>query len=421
MSHGDLTLGEIVGLTGGVIQTGPFGSQLHARDYQSMGTPVVMPTNLGDNVIREERIARIGDHDVRRLARHQLREGDVIFSRRGDVGRRAIVRAENSGWLCGTGCLAVKFGPRRADVNPIYVSLLIGTPKVQTWLVDNAVGGTMLNLNTSILSSLPLHLPSRHDQDAAVEALEGVFAQESSLKRLIAKKRDIKQGLMQELLSGRTRLPGFTGGWRALHLGDHVTYVRSVPLSRDQLDRTSPLKYLHYGDIHTTSAVRLDAAVENMPRASAVLAGRAGRLAPGDVVFADASEDAAGVGKSVEITSVPVEGVVPGLHTIAARFNKAVLADGFKAYLQFIPSFRESLLRLAAGTKVLATTRSYVSSIDLLLPGPGEQRAIASVLADVGNEITALDRRLESARNIKQGMMQELLTGRTRLVSGVAA
>ena len=102
-------------------------------------------------------------------------------------------------------------------------------------------------------------------------------------------------------------------------------------------------------------------------------------------------------------------------------FDKRVLADGFKAYLQFIPTFRESLLRLAAGTKVLATTRSYISSIDLVLPSADEQRAIASVLTDADAEIAALQRRLESSRAVKQGMMQELLTGRARLVLEVAA
>jgi type I restriction enzyme, S subunit len=132
-------------------------------------------------------------------------------------------------------------------------------------------------------------------------------------------------------------------------------------------------------------------------------------------VFADASEDPVGVGKSVEITSVPAGGVVPGLHTIAARFEKSVLADGFKSYLQFIPAFRASLLRLAAGTKVLATTRTHISSVELSLPGVDEQRAIAAVLRDSDHEIDALADRLRKVQPIKQGMMQQLLTGRTRL------
>jgi type I restriction enzyme M protein len=222
-------------------------------------------------------------------------------------------------------------------------------------------------------------------------------------------------GVAQELLTGRTRLPGFTDEWREVRLGDHVSYLRTVALSRDQLDWESPLRYLHYGDIHTRTSILLDAKTEVMPRADVKLAGKASRLMPGDLVFADASEDPAGVGKSVELTNVPVEGVVPGLHTIAARFDKQVLVDGFKAYLQFIPEFRSALLRLAAGTKVLATTRAYISSITLTLPPIDEQRAIAGLLRDADAEIEALERRLEAARAVKVGMMQELLTGRTRL------
>lgn len=152
-----------------------------------------------------------------------------------------------------------------------------------------------------------------------------------------------------------------------------------------------------------------------MPRAARRLAGSAGLLHVGDLIFADASEDVAGVGKSVEISSVPSEGVVPGLHTIAARFDKAVLADGFKAYIQFIPSFRDSLLRLAAGTKVLATTRAYISGVTLYLPSVEEQRAIADVLLAADSEIDALRNKLMKAEAIKTGMMQQLLTGRTRL------
>jgi len=237
----------------------------------------------------------------------------------------------------------------------------------------------------------------------------------AALERVVAKKQAIKQGMMQQLLAGTTRLPGFTAPWHETLLGDHVTYIKTVALSRAQLDSESPVRYLHYGDIHTRTKVRLDAAHEPMPRARSGLLRNAGRLQVGDLVFADASEDADGVGKSVEITAVPGDGVVPGLHTIAARLDKATLADGYKGYLQFNPEFREEILRLAAGTKVLATTRSFISSITLTLPNVDEQRAIAVVLGDADAEIQRLQARHAKAREVKQGLMQELLTGRTRL------
>lgn len=106
---------------------------------------------------------------------------------------------------------------------------------------------------------------------------------------------------------------------------------------------------------------------------------------------------------------------VAGQHTIAARFDKAVLADGFKGYLQFIPAFVAHLRRLAAGIKVYATNRKHIASAEIMLPGPEEQRAIASALSEMEAEIAALETRLSKTRALKQAMMQALLTGRVRL------
>ena len=139
------------------------------------------------------------------------------------------------------------------------------------------------------------------------------------------------------------------------------------------------------------------------------------RLRDGDLVLADASEDLTGVSKSVEICSVGTTELVPGLHTIAARFDKQVLADGFKAYLQFCPPFYQQLRRLAAGTKVYATNRSHVASVEMLLPDLEEQRAIAMALSDVDALLEGLDRLIAKKRDLKQAAMQQLLTAQTRL------
>jgi type I restriction enzyme S subunit len=304
--------------------------------------------------------------------------------------------------------------PSRSIV-PRYLTYSIHARRSQILsLVTSAGSGTGV-LETGALKRLEIWLPDPTEQATLVEIFDDLEAQVSVLERLIIKTQAIRQGIMQQLLTGRTRLPGFAKPRSEVRLGDHVVYIKTVALSRAQLDSDSPMRYLHYGDIHTSSDVVLRAAETPMPRASSALVGSAGRLQVGDVIFADASEDLAGVGKSVEIISVPNDGVIPGLHTIAARFNKGVLADGFKAYLQFIPEFRNALVRLAAGTKVLATTRSYISSIALELPEVDEQVAITQALRDSDDEIRAYRHRLTKAMAIKQGMMQELLTGRTRL------
>ena len=150
------TLGELCKSGGGDIQTGPFGSQLHASDYVPVGIPSVMPQNIGDNVIVETGIARITPDDANRLSRYLLKAGDIVYSRRGDVERRALVRPEQEGWLCGTGCLRVRLG---SSADPRFVSYYLGHPKVREWIVRHAVGATMPNLNTAILAAVPVVIP----------------------------------------------------------------------------------------------------------------------------------------------------------------------------------------------------------------------------------------------------------------------
>ena len=89
------------------VQTGPFGSQLHKSDYVEEGIPSIMPVNIADNRITTEGIARITEEDAERLSKYRVKTGDVVYSRRGDVERRALVREAEDGWLCGTGCLAI--------------------------------------------------------------------------------------------------------------------------------------------------------------------------------------------------------------------------------------------------------------------------------------------------------------------------
>ena len=156
------TLGVACDRGGGDIQTGPFGSQLHASDYVTMGIPSIMPQNIGDNRINVEGIARIGPDDASRLNKYLVQEGDIVYSRRGDVKRRALVRSSEDGWLCGTGCLRVRFGENGVD--PKYASYFLGHPSAREWIVRHAHGATMPNLNTSILSACPFVIPPKEEQ-----------------------------------------------------------------------------------------------------------------------------------------------------------------------------------------------------------------------------------------------------------------
>jgi type I restriction enzyme S subunit len=273
---------------------------------------------------------------------------------------------------------------------------------------------TPKKINLGPISDIRIPVPPPHEQRAIAAALSDVDALMSGLDRLIAKKRDLKQAAMQKLLTGQTRFPGFHGEWEVKRLGDHLKFLRNGVNARAELLPEGRVKYLHYGDIHASSDSFLSPqALPSLPDSKAA---RLDRLRDGDVIFADASEDVAGVCKSVELRGVRDTEVVSGLHTIAARFDKAVLADGFKGFLQYCPPFATHLRRLAAGTKVYSTNRAHIASVEMRLPPVAEQTAISAALSDMDAELTALEARCDKTRALKQGMMQELLTGRTRLV-----
>lgn len=390
-----VTLGEIVRESGGVVQTGPFGSQLHASDYVPEGVPLVMPVNMGDNVIREEGIARVGEDDVRRLSRHRLRAGDIVFSRRGDVGRRSIVRSSHAGWLCGTGCLAVKFGSNLSRVNPEFVSLFIGTRSAQEWLVDNAVGGTMLNLNTSILAALPLHLPDRAEQDAIVGALSDAYAEEVALEFMVSKKRDIKQGLMQEMLTGRVRLSGFSAPWREVRVDEVALITKGQQLGRSDMVSGGTVEVWNGGVEPSgfTDGANVNSVV---------------------VTVSEGGNSCGWVGPPR--SNFWLGGHCYALNPLTDRVSPDFLYQALKA--------REpNIMGLRTGSGLPNIQKRALAKFLIGIPDDAsEATSIAGVLADADREIEALVRRLEVARAIKQGMMQELLTGRTRLVAeGVAA
>jgi type I restriction enzyme, S subunit len=279
---------------------------------------------------------------------------------------------------------------------------------------------SIAHLGGSRFERLRLAWPQTEEEQCAIaQALSDVDGLLGGLDRLIAKKRNLKLAAMQELLTGQIRLPGFSREWDKKRLGDHVKFLRNGVNSRAELLPEGPVKYLHYGNVHASKDVFVS--LGTLPCLPAEKAASLDRLWDGDLIFADASEDTAGISKSVEVRGVGDSQLVSGLHTIAARFDKAVLADGYKGFLQFCPTFATHLRRLAAGTKVYATSRTHIASVEMRLPAPEEQTAIATVLSDMDAEIAALERRCDKTRALKQAMMQELLTGRTRLVTPEAA
>jgi len=199
------TLAEQAHRCGGAIQTGPFGSQLHASDYVEEGVPVVMPQDLVNRRVSTQRIARISEEDAARLSRHRLLPGDIVYSRRGDVERHAVISKREAGWLCGTGCLIVRLGP--AWPSQAFLSLALDRPETRAWLVRHAVGATMPNLNTTILGKMPLLLPPDSLIKAFDSSMSAFSARLDALETESETLAELRDTLLPKLLAGDVRLP----------------------------------------------------------------------------------------------------------------------------------------------------------------------------------------------------------------------
>lgn len=150
-----------LGAVSDLIQTGPFGSQLHSEDYIEDATPVINPSNIRDGQIIPDLACTVGSIIAERLNHHRLKEGDIVFARRGEMGRCARVSAKEAGWLCGTGSITVRLNGSAISE---FVSIYLGTPFVRDLLRLESVGSTMDNLNTSILSRIPIPVPPADEQ-----------------------------------------------------------------------------------------------------------------------------------------------------------------------------------------------------------------------------------------------------------------
>lgn len=194
-------LGTILKKCGGYLQTGPFGSQLHAHEYQHEGVPVVMPQDINNGLISTDQIARIFERRAEELARHRMRVGDVVIARRGDLSRAAAINDSQEGWVCGTGCFLLRLG--RGELRADFASALYRYDFIQRQIEGMAVGTTMPSLNNSVMERLYFPFCNHNEQTRIIERLTSNDALLLNSQTHLAKLRQQKQGLMQDLLTGR--------------------------------------------------------------------------------------------------------------------------------------------------------------------------------------------------------------------------
>jgi len=197
-------LGQILDSYGGYLQTGPFGSQLHAHEYEPEGVPVVMPQDINEGGLSTNNIARIPESRARELSRHRMRCGDVVIARRGDLSRAAAIGSANQGWVCGTGCFLLRL--ERSALQADFAAYAYRQSFVQRQISGIAVGTTMPSLNNSVMAELFFPLCGVEEQRRIVDRLHSVERAVGALRDDVLVTRKVKDGLMHELLTERVRV-----------------------------------------------------------------------------------------------------------------------------------------------------------------------------------------------------------------------
>jgi type I restriction enzyme S subunit len=315
-----------------------------------------------------------------RLFEYALESSDVVFARKGSVDRCAFIK--KSPLFLGSDAIRVRI---KRSIDPLFAFYFFHSFYVKNYLVQNAYGTTMAGLNESILSSVEICFPkSISEQMAIAAALSDADGYIAALEKLIAKKRLIKQGAMQELLTGKRRLPGFEGEWAEKKLGELLQYeqpqtyiVASTEYAESGIPVLTAGKSLVLGYTNEKTGI-----YDNLPV----------------IIFDDFTTESKFITYRFKVKSSAMKLLTStGLCDIRLVY----------ALMQMINFPLKDHQRYWI---------SEYSKIDVKIPLiKAEQTAIAVILSDMDAEIAALEKTLNKARLVKQGMMQELLTGRIRL------
>lgn len=330
-----------------------------------------------------------------------LREGDVVLALRGKIGAVAVIPATLAGANLTRGVALLS-----TSVNFVsdYLAQYLSSPTGKRAIERNLNGSALQELPIAALRKLPVVAPSLPEQRAIAAALSDVDSLLAKLDQFIAKKRDLKQAAMQQLLTGQTRLPGFSGEWEVKRLGDVATMGSGgTPTSSVSSYYDGDFPWVSISDM-TTGGKLITKTDRNLSADG--LANSAAQMFPaGTILYAMyASLGECSIAGLPVCTSQAILGIRP-----QERLN-----GDFLYY--YLTSLKNAVKSMGQQGTQANLNKGMVQAFQLGLPPVKEQAAIAAVLSDMDTELAALEARRDKTRALKQGMMQELLTGRIRLV-----
>jgi len=382
-----------------------FSPKMGGHEYR-----YVTSRNLGAGYLKLQNVEMISEAEHRKIyGRCDVKYGDLLLTKDGaNTGNAAISTFKEEVSLLSSVAF-IRCDPRKATEAYLLQFLLSEVGNRQ--ITDAMSGNAITRLTLGKINALTLPLPPIDEQREIASALSTVDALVYSLQRMIVKKQAIKQGMMQQLLTGKTRLPGFIGDWEYASLGTLGRTFGGLTGKSGADFGDGSGRFVTFMDV--MSNMRIDGT--RLAAVSVAVGERQSILQFGDILLNGSSETPDELAMASVVANVPA-GTMLNSFCFGFRLAESTQAD---------PTYIAYYLRGGAGRRLLAgsaqgATRYNLSKRQFLslgweMPGLTEQRAIAAVFEDIDAELQSLRGQLKQIRLVKQGMMQELLTGRTRL------
>lgn len=393
------------------IQTGPFGSQLHAEEYQTDGVPIINPSNITASKVVADWEITVAEEKANELGRHRFKIGDLVFARRGEMGRCAAITETEEGWLCGTGSMLIRLKDHR--LLPSFAVLMLSQSGIRDTLSLQSVGATMDNLNTHILAKLRFPLPPLDEQRAILAFLDQETAK---IDRLM----EVRRKQVERLQEQRTAVihHAVTQGLdpNAKMKPSSVEWLPQVP-------EGWTVKRLKYWAKH------ISVQVSAMPEGHAYLAlehveSKTGQILPNEDAEFDSNvklfkADDVLFGRLrpylAKVALPDFDGVCVG-ELMVLRPNREELRPRYLQLRLLTPDFISLVDGSTQGAKMPRANWTFVGDIPLAFPPPDQQDAI---IAHIERETAKLDtlaakyrRELELLTEYRASLISHAVTGK---------
>lgn len=343
------------------------------------------------------------------LERYTLCEGDIVLARTGASTGKSYLYDKKDGQLVYAGFL-IKASVDCEANNARFIVGQLRTPRYWAWVAATSMRSGQPGINGKEYSSFLVPTAPKKEQDAIAETLSTFDDHIANLAELIEKKKAIRDGTLEDLMSGRTRLTGFSDGWITVPIGDILDFRNGLNKGKEYFGHGTPI--VNYMDVYHHSGLFASDIKGTVSLSRDEIKHFAVRK--NDVFFTRTSETPEEVGLSAVLLEEIPDCVFSGF-VLRGRPKNDILISEYCKYCFSAKEVREKIISNCTYTTRALTNGRALSEIEILVPPKAEQKAIADVLTAMDDEIKALEDERDKMIQIREGAMDDLLTGRVRL------